>query len=129
MRASDEYFEEIVASALDEIPDELFDGLENVVVTVADEPDADQLAAIDDDGAEVVGDELLGLYEGVPATERGIDYGIGELPDRIIIFKGPHERLFDDPVTFVDEVRRTVAHEVGHAFGNDEAMLAALGLD
>ena len=128
-RMTDEEFEGIVSDALDSIPDHLFEALENVIVTVADEPDDDQLAAMDSDGAEVCDDELLGLYDGLPLTERGAYYGEGDLPDVITIFKGPHERCFaeEGEDVLLDEIRRTVIHEVGHFFGNDEETLAAMG--
>lgn len=126
-RMTDEEFEGIVSDALDSIPDHLFDALENVIVTVADEPDDDQLAAMDSDGAEVCDDELLGLYDGLPLTERGAYYGEGDLPDVITIFKGPHERCFEGRERVHEEVRKTVIHEVGHYFGNDEAMLEEMG--
>ncbi len=125
---TDEEFERIVTDTLDEIPDRLLRALENVIVTVADEPDGEQLAAFDTDGAEVCDDELLGLYEGCPLTERGAGYGEADLPDVITVFKGPHERCFPDADELAREVRTTVLHEVGHFFGNDEAALATLGL-
>ena len=126
-RMTDKEFEGIVADALDSIPDHLFEALENVIVTVADEPDDEQLAAIDSDGAEVCDDELLGLYDGLPLTERGAYYGEGDLPDVITIFKGPHERCFEGRACVHEEVRKTVIHEIGHYFGNDEAMLGEMG--
>ena len=126
-RMTDEEFEGAVADALDEIPDHLFEALENVIVTVADEPDEEQLAALDSEGAEVCDDELLGLYDGLPLTERSGTYGEGDLPDVITIFKGPHERSFEGREEMLDEVRRTVIHEIGHYFGNDEAMLEEMG--
>ena len=104
-----EQFEAAVEAAIDSIPDELFDELDNVVF--------------------VVEDELLGLYDGSPMTERDRCYGTGELPDVITIFKGPHERCFagDGQDVLLDEIRRTVIHEVGHYFGNDDETLAAMG--
>lgn len=126
-RMTDEEFEDVVADALDEIPDHLFEALDNVIVTVADEPDDGQLAAIDSDLAEVCDDELLGLYDGIPLTERGVYYGEGDVPDVITIFKGPHERCFVEREAIHAEVRKTVIHEIGHFFGNDEAVLEAMG--
>lgn len=125
---TEEEFEAVVEAALEAIPDQFLDALENVVFTVADEPEAEQLDAIDTEWAEVCDDELLGLYEGTPLTDRGIYYGeSGGLPDVITIFKGPHERCFQTREAIVEEIRKTVIHEVGHYFGNDEAMLAAMG--
>ena len=124
---TDGEFEAVVADALDEIPDRLFEALDNVIVTVADEPDEEQLAAFDSQGAEVCDDELLGLYDGIPLTERGAYYGEGDVPDVITIFKGPHERCFQERDAIREEVRKTVIHEIGHFFGNDEAALEQMG--
>lgn len=128
-----EEFEDAVEAALDSIPDEFFDELENVVFAVADEPSPEQLDDLDDGRAEVVGGEVLGLYEGTPITQRDSFYGSGELPDVISVFKGPHERCFghgepDEAARRIrEQVRRTVVHEIGHYFGNDDATLRALG--
>ena len=124
-------FEAMVEDAIDSIPDRFFDELENVVFAVEDEPSEDQLAGADEDNSVREGDELLGLYDGTPMTERDSYYGTGELPDVITIFKGPHERCFGDgpnaEAAIAEEVRRTVIHEVGHYFGNDDETLEAMG--
>ena len=124
-------FEAMVEDAIDSIPDRFFDELENVVFAVEDEPSENQLAGADEDNSVREGDELLGLYDGTPMTERDSYYGTGELPDVITIFKGPHERCFGDgpdaEATIAEEVRRTVIHEVGHYFGNDDETLEAMG--
>jgi predicted Zn-dependent protease with MMP-like domain len=106
-------FEELVADALDGIPVELADLLNNVVVLVEDEPPADD-------------PELLGLYEGIPLTERDGWYA-GVLPDRITIFRGPILRMCHDHDEVVDEVRITVVHEIAHHFGIDDDHLHELG--
>ena len=124
-------FEAMVEDAIDSIPDRFFDELENVVFAVEDEPSEEQLAGADEDNSVREGDELLGLYDGTPMTERDSYYGTGELPDVITIFKGPHERCFGDgpdaEAAIAEEVRRTVIHEVGHYFGNDDETLEAMG--
>ena len=126
-RLTDEEFERTVEAALEAIPGHFIEAMENVVITVADEPDDEQLACLDDEGAEVCDGELLGLYDGIPATERGVWYGEGDMPDVITIFKGPHERCFETRDVMLEEIRKTVIHEVGHYFGNDEAMLEEMG--
>ena len=124
-------FEAMVEDAIDSIPDRFFDELENVVFAVEDEPSEEQLAGADEDNSVREGDELLGLYDGTPMTERDSYYGTGELPDVITIFKGPHERCFGDgpdaEAAIAEEVRRTVIHEVGHYFGNDDETLEEMG--
>ena len=112
---SKDHFEELVSEALDEIPPELADVMDNVVVLVEDEPPADD-------------PDLLGLYEGTPLTERDWAYG-GQLPDRITIFRGPTLRMCTTEDEVVDEVHITVVHEVAHHFGIDDERLHALGYE
>ncbi|HET8683026.1 MAG TPA: metallopeptidase family protein [Micromonosporaceae bacterium] len=111
---SRERFEELVGDALDEVPAELLDLMNNVVVLVEDDPPP--------------GDEpgLLGLYEGYALTERGYDYA-GVLPDRITIFRNPTLRACDTEDDVVEEVAITVVHEIAHHFGIDDARLHQLG--
>lgn len=108
-------FEQLVGEALDSIPDELLDLIDNAIVLVVDEPPADE-------------PHLLGLYEGIPLTERGHDYmGAGLLPDRISIFRNPILRLCETREAAVHEVRVTVVHEIAHHFGIDDERLHGLG--
>jgi predicted Zn-dependent protease with MMP-like domain len=94
----------------------------NVEIVVEDEPTAEQSRAHDGDG-----EELFGLYEGTPLSERGSSYTM-VVPDRIVIFRGPLERAFSDPNEIAEEVRITVLHELAHHFGFDEDRIADLGL-
>lgn len=109
---SREEFEEAVGDALDEVPAQLMDLLDNVVFFVEDEPPADD-------------PELLGVYDGIPLTERG-DWG-GEMPDRITIFRGPTLRMCRDRDEVIEEIAVTVVHEIAHHFGIDDEKLHALG--
>lgn len=111
-----EQFEEAVADGLDLIPDELADLMDNVVVLVEDEPPGDAGEP-----------DLLGLYEGVPLTERGEWWAAGSLPDRITIFRNPTLRLCDSEAEVVEEVAITVVHEIAHHFGIDDERLHDLG--
>lgn len=126
---TDEQFERAVEDALDTIPERFWEQLDNVIFAVEDEPTEQELSGSGDDNASFSDDELLGLYDGTPLTERDSFYGTGELPDVITIFKGPHERCFEElgEAALRDEIRRTVIHEVGHYFGNDEETLAEMG--
>lgn len=131
---TNEKFEEVVEDTLDSIPDQFWGALDNVLFSVADEADDEQRGSAEDWNSVIEGDELLGLYEGTPLTERDSFYGTGELPDVITIFKGPHERCFGDGTDaddnndeLIDQIRRTVIHEIGHYFGNDDETLAAMG--
>ncbi len=111
---TDDEFEAAVGDALDLIPDELARLMSNVAVLVADEPPDHE-------------PELLGLYEGVPLTERDGWWDPGSLPDRITIFKGPLTRLYRDRDELLDEIAVTVVHEVAHHFGIDDERLHELG--
>ena len=106
-------FEELVGEALDEVPEELLDLMDNVVVLVEDDPPPDE-------------PDLLGLYEGHALTERGFDY-TGVLPDRITLYRRPILRICDTDDDVVEEVAVTVVHEIAHHFGIDDARLHDLG--
>ena len=107
-----ERFEALVADALDEIPDDLWDLVDNVAVVVRD-------------GS--ARSSLLGLYEGVPLTERDAGYGGMVMPDRITIFRLPLLAICADEAEVVEQVRVTVIHEVAHHFGIDDHRLHELG--
>jgi predicted Zn-dependent protease with MMP-like domain len=103
-----ERFEEMVADALDSLPRELARHIDNVAVVVED-----------GDGS------LLGLYQGVPLTQR---WGYsGAAPDRITIYQVPICARCSTEDEIVEQVRRTVVHEVGHHFGIDDPRLRELG--
>jgi predicted Zn-dependent protease with MMP-like domain len=108
-----ERFEDLVGEALDSIPPELGALMENVAVVVAE---------------HARDPHLLGLYEGIPLTERGF-YGAGGMvmPDRITIYRQPILRLCRTEADVVRQVRVTVVHEVGHHFGIDDDRLGELG--
>jgi predicted Zn-dependent protease with MMP-like domain len=114
-------FEELVAEALDSIPEELSRMMSNVEIVVQDEPAPHQLARL----ALGPGSTLFGLYEGIPLTSRGV-YDRA-LPDKITIFEGPITRYARTPDAIREQVRRTVIHEIAHHFGIDEDRLHDLG--
>jgi predicted Zn-dependent protease with MMP-like domain len=123
VRFSQQEFETLVAEALESLPDEVMGWLDNVAIIVGDRPTPRQLAQ-----AGLSPDDLLfGLYVGVPKTRRGFTYG-ETIPDKILIFQGPIERVCRTPAQVRAEVRRTVLHEIGHHFGMDEGQLRAAGV-
>ncbi|MEE8716394.1 MAG: metallopeptidase family protein [Coriobacteriales bacterium] len=129
-KMTDDEFEQAVQEALDSIPQRFIDSLDNVGIALQDEPDVEQLGDADLGTQDRDSGELLGLYEGIALTERGQDYGeLGDMPDIITIFKGPHERCFDTREEVVEEIRKTVVHEIGHYYGLDEDQLAGMGYD
>jgi len=108
-------FEALVADALASIPRRFRNALQNIAIVVEDEPDSQLLQEMEIEPP----DTLLGLYQGTPLTERRWDYG-NALPDRILIFQGPHERAAEDEDDLVVAIGETLIHEVGHYFGLSE---------
>ncbi|MFT3799259.1 metallopeptidase family protein [Microbacterium sp.] len=106
-------FETLVSDELDLLPDEMVDGLDNVVFVVEDRPEDGSL-------------DLLGLYEGLALTARD-RYGIGELPDRIVVYREPHLHVCETVDELRDEVHTTLVHEIAHFYGIDDARLHDLG--
>lgn len=116
-------FEQLVAEALESLPEVFQEKLDNVAVVVADWPSPADLAA----AGLRRGQTLFGLYQGVPQTERTSHYGLVP-PDRITIFMGPILRACRSEAAIRDEVRRVVLHELGHHFGLSEGRLKELGV-
>lgn len=111
---SEEQFDALVSAALDRVPPELTALMDNCVVLVEDRPP--------EDGPH----DLLGLYEGIPLTERGEFYS-AVLPDRIFIFREPILAICETLDDVVEEVHITVVHEIAHHFGIDDDRLHELG--
>ena len=109
-------FEEAVGDALDAVPAELLDLMDNVVFLIEDEPPTHE-------------PDLLGVYDGTPLTERGDSWAMGSLPDRITLFQGPLQRMCEDLQELLEEIAVTVVHEIAHHFGIDDARLHELGWD
>ncbi len=116
MRMSREQFERVVAKALDDLPSEVAEYLENVAVVVEDEPTEDDLLDADLDPET---DTLFGIYQGLALPDRGGEYG-NVLPDRIVIFRRPLLAECGDRNELIREIQDTVVHEIGHYFGLDE---------
>ena len=106
-------FEALVIDELDKLPDDMVEGLENVVFVVEDRPEDGSL-------------NLLGLYDGLALTER-TQYGMGELPDRIVIFREPHLAECETENELRDEIHTTLVHEIAHFYGIDDTQLHEMG--
>ncbi len=106
-------FDALVTDELGRLPDAMLDGLDNLVFVVEDRSEDGSL-------------DLLGLYDGLALTERD-RYGMGELPDRIIVYREPHLHACDDLAELRDEVHTTLVHEIAHFYGIDDARLHELG--
>ena len=110
-RMTDEEFEVAVAEALDAMPEQFMEALQNVAVVWEEEPSAYHLGHDEEWGAEM-------------RDAEGEDES-----DVITVFKGPHERCFDSREEIVEEVGKTIIHELGHYFGLSEDQLAAMGYE
>lgn len=113
-----EEFESLVVKAVESLPQELRARLENVAILVDDWPSRYQLTK----AGLKRGQTLLGLYEGVPLTRRGVHYGMVQ-PDKITIFQKPIEAKCQNGDSIVQEIQRVVWHEIAHHFGIGEARL------
>jgi len=119
LRVTSQEFEELVEKALDGLPEEFAELMDNVVVTVEEEPSEEDLETLeDDDPDDPERGELFGLYLGVPRTDRDTFYQT--MPDRIVLFSGPILRACRTRAEAIDEIRKTVLHELGHYFGMEE---------
>ena len=113
-----ERFEQLVRDALKTIPAGFRKRMQNIAVVVDQEPGAELLKKMRIEPP----DTLFGLYQGVPLTSRGWDYG-NTLPDRVTIFQGPIEDACRTDEEIVVTVGETLIHELGHYFGLSEEAL------
>ena len=116
-------FEELVARAVDDLPDWVREQMDNVAITVAPWPSPEQAERAQARGARL----LLGLYEGVPLTRRGGGYHL-VAPDRITLFQGPLEMTARSDEALLALVRKTILHEIAHHFGFGEDQIRELGV-
>jgi predicted Zn-dependent protease with MMP-like domain len=106
-------FEALVVDELDLLPDEMVDGLDNIVFVTEARPEDGSL-------------DLLGLYDGTALTERD-RYGFGELPDRIVLYREPLLAIAEDLEHLKDQIHITLVHEIAHYYGIDDEQLHELG--
>lgn len=108
-----EAFEKLVVDELDKLPDDMVKDLDNIVFVVEDRPEDGSL-------------DILGLYDGVSLTERG-QYGFGELPDRIVLYREPLLHVSADLEELGDQIHITLVHEIAHFYGINDAELHEMG--
>jgi predicted Zn-dependent protease with MMP-like domain len=114
-----ERFEEIAQNAYDALPDDFHDTIDNVYIVVEDYPSDETLKKM-----RAGRDSLLGLYEGVPLTQRGTWYGsTAVLPDKITLYQKNIEAVCDDEEEMELRIMEVLFHELGHYFGMDEAQV------
>ncbi len=117
MRISEDEFIALVERALEQLPPEFAELLDNIAVVMDDEPEPELKREMGMDEEE----ELLGLYQGVPYGER--DSGYSALPDQVVLYRFPLVRISRNRRELIREVRDTLVHELGHYFGlSDEEM-------
>lgn len=112
MDLTDEQFDHLISRAMDELPQEYILGLDNVVITYADEPSPEQRRAQNIQHGQL----LLGLYEGIPRTQRGAGY-MFVLPDKITLFKIPILQVSHNEADLFEHTKRTLWHEIAHHYG------------
>ena len=122
MRLTHEAFADAVSEALDSLPDDFRPYMEDLVVDIEDSPDDQTLADLNMKDRR----SLLGLYRGVPLTNRSVGQML-RMPERIVLYQRNLERICRTRDQVVNQIRRTVLHEVGHHFGMGEAQLRRLG--
>ncbi len=123
-RARKQRFYNIVRRSLASLPVEIQNMLDNVAIVIEDEPGP---AHRDDIRAQSDDEEMFGLYQGIPRSDRDSGYSM-VTPDQITIFAGPLERACRTQSELIEQVRITVLHELGHHLGFDEDGLDAMGL-
>ena len=121
MQVSDETFDSLITQAMNELPQEYIQNLDNVAIVQADEPTEEQKQKMHIDGNHL----LLGLYEGIPLTQRGAGYTF-VLPDKITLFKHPLIQVSADEASLFAQIKRTLWHEIAHFYGLDHAQMDAL---
>lgn len=113
MQLTDEQFDALITRAMDELPQEYIKGLNNVAIVMADNPTLEQVHKM-----KLQGKLLLGLYEGVPLTQRGNGWS-GMLPDKITLFKHQILMIVHDERSLFEQIKRTLWHEIAHYYGLD----------
>ncbi len=109
---TDAEFDELITRAMNELPQKYIKGLQNVAIVMADEPTPVQMQKMKIDGKHL----LLGLYEGIPLTQRGSNYTF-VLPDKITLFKYSIIAVSRDDEQLFEQIKRTLWHEIAHYYG------------
>lgn len=112
MTLSDEEFDRLISKAMDELPQKYIEGLDNVAIVQADDPTEEQKIKMKLDNHHL----LLGLYEGIPLTQRGNGYTF-VLPDKITLFKNAILAVSSDESSLFEQIKRTLWHEIAHYYG------------
>jgi predicted Zn-dependent protease with MMP-like domain len=109
---TDEQFDELITRAMNELPQKYIKGLQNVAIVMADEPSPEQIQKMKIGNYQI----LLGLYEGIPLTQRGSNYNL-VLPDKITLFKNSILAVSNNETELFERIKRTLWHEIAHYYG------------
>lgn len=121
MNLSDQEFDQLITRAMDELPQQYIKGLENVAIVYEDEPTEEQKQKMKLDAQHL----LLGLYEGIPLTQRGNGYSF-VLPDKITLFKNAILAFSRSEAELFEQIKRTLWHEIAHYYGLNHAQMDKL---
>lgn len=121
MELTDEQFDKLITKAMNELPQEYITGLDNVAIVMADEPTEEQKYKMKIREGVI----LLGLYEGIPLTQRGNGYSF-VLPDKITLFKHSILRVVHGEEELFEQIKRTLWHEIAHFYGLNHARMHEL---
>lgn len=113
LELTDEQFDKLITRAMDELPQEYIKGLDNVAIVMADWPSEEQVVKMK---LREEGKILLGLYEGIPLTQRGNSYTF-VLPDKITLFKLSILQVVRSDAELFEQIKRTLWHEIAHYYG------------
>lgn len=118
---TDKQFDALITRAMDELPQEYIQGLDNVAIVMADDPTEEQKKKMKLREHSI----LLGLYEGIPLTQRGAGYTF-VLPDKITLFKNSILRVVRNEQELFEQIKRTLWHEIAHYYGLNHARIHEL---
>jgi predicted Zn-dependent protease with MMP-like domain len=121
MNLTDEEFDRLITRAMDELPQKYILGLDNVAIVQADEPTPEQVQKMKLDHNHL----LLGLYEGIPLTQRDNGYTF-VLPDKITLFKKQILAAVSNEMQLFEQIKRTLWHEIAHYYGLDHKRIDEL---
>jgi predicted Zn-dependent protease with MMP-like domain len=121
LQLTDEQFDQLITQAMDELPQQYIEGLENVAIVQADEPTLEQAQKMKLDNHHL----LLGLYEGIPLTQRGNGYSF-VLPDKITLFKHSILAVVHSEAELLEQIKRTLWHEIAHYYGLNHSRISEL---
>lgn len=109
---TDDEFDDLITKAMNELPQKYIKGLQNVAIVMADEPTPEQIQKMKIGNYQI----LLGLYEGIPLTDRGSNYNL-VLPDKITLFKNSLLAVSNNENALFEQIKRTLWHEIAHYYG------------